>query len=109
MEKGKMNQSIYPPRNQSLDIAKGLGILLVVLGHYINVNSFPNAFIRSFHMPLFFIISGACFWCERKKEIVEFIKKRAVQLIIPLILFCIVTLFIQCMLDKNLNAVTNMH
>ena len=65
MEKGKMNQSIYPsPRYQILDIAKGLGILLVVLGHYINVNSFPNAFIRSFHMPLFFIISGACFCFE---------------------------------------------
>lgn len=60
-------------------------------------------------MPLFFIISGACFCSERNKEIVKFIKKRTVQLIIPLILFCIVTLFIQCMLDKNLNAVTNMH
>ena len=105
------NESVHlpPPRNQILNIAKGLGILLVVLGHYINVNSFPNAFIRSFHMPLFFIISGACFCFERNKEIVKFIKKRTVQLIIPLILFCIVTLFIQCMLDKNLNAVTNMH
>lgn len=59
-------------------------------------------------MPLFFIISGACFF-DRNKEIVKFITKRTVQLIIPLILFCIVTLLMQCMLDKNLNAVTNMH
>lgn len=109
MKQDKMNLSIYPPRNQILDIAKGLGILLVVLGHDINVNSFPNEFIRTFHMPLFFIISGACFCFERNKEIVKFITKRTVQLIIPLVLFCIVTLFIQCMLDKNLNAVTNMH
>ncbi|WP_438830786.1 acyltransferase family protein [Streptococcus pluranimalium] len=54
---------------KSIDIAKGLGIILVVLGH-----SFPDAlskggienpifrflesFIYSFHMPLFFFVSG---------------------------------------------------
>lgn len=28
MKKDKMNLSIYPPRNQILDIAKGLGIFI---------------------------------------------------------------------------------
>lgn len=41
-----------------LDLAKGIGILLVVLGH----GMFPNHFfIDSFHMPLFFILAGITF------------------------------------------------
>lgn len=38
-----------------IDLAKGFGILLVILGH----GMFPCHFvIDSFHMPLFFILSG---------------------------------------------------
>lgn len=48
-----------------LDYAKAIGIILVVLGHVINTqgNILPSGkivlqYIYSFHMPLFFIISG---------------------------------------------------
>ena len=40
-----------------LDIAKGLGILLMVLGHS-SVPVVVAKFIWAFHMPLFFIASG---------------------------------------------------
>lgn len=40
-----------------VDIAKGLGIFLVVLGHTYRKNPVQN-WIYSFHMPLFFILSG---------------------------------------------------
>ena len=40
-----------------LDIAKGLGIILMVLGHT-SIPKFASDFIWSFHMPLFFIASG---------------------------------------------------
>ena len=46
-----------------LDIAKGIGILLVVLGHnYIRIVA-PGMgkFIFSFHMPFFFLLSGMLF------------------------------------------------
>ena len=53
-----------------LDLAKGIGILLVVLGH----GMFPNHFlIDSFHMPLFFFIERylfkekKCFFIKMKK------------------------------------------
>jgi fucose 4-O-acetylase-like acetyltransferase len=62
---------VGPARDNSLDIAKGFGILLVVLGHCLDglVSSgfFPAALlwptlvvfvIYLFHMPLFFVISG---------------------------------------------------
>lgn len=48
-------------RNRSADIAKGLGILLVVFGHNWIVQHEPGALYRiifSVHMPLFFFLSG---------------------------------------------------
>lgn len=46
-------------RIYAYDIAKGIGILLVVIGHYLPEFSFLRNFIFSFHMPLFFLLSGA--------------------------------------------------
>lgn len=47
-------------RIEYIDIAKGLGILLVVLGHndFALVSPFTHKFVYAFHMPLFFFISG---------------------------------------------------
>lgn len=40
-----------------IDCMKGIGIILVVLGH-IYKDNLVNIWVYSFHMPLFFIISG---------------------------------------------------
>lgn len=53
--------SIAASRNNSIDIAKGIGILLVVIGHnWIITHDKALLFrmIYSFHMPLFFILAG---------------------------------------------------
>lgn len=53
-----VNQS--KPRQAWLDALKGLGIVLVVLGHLPQVaRSDVGAAIYSFHIPLFFALSGA--------------------------------------------------
>ena len=50
-------------RDIAFDIAKGIGIILVVVGHYIPAGA-PKwyvdfiDFIYYFHMPLFFIVAG---------------------------------------------------
>lgn len=82
---------------------------MVVLGHYLNVDSFPNAIIRSFHMPLFFIISGACFSLDRNMFFLDFIKKRSCQLIVPIVGFSLLTLLIKCLLEGNLNPLYILH
>ena len=41
-----------------LDMVKGIGILFVVLGHMEDISTGLRIWISSFHMPLFFIVSG---------------------------------------------------
>lgn len=53
-------------RNVSLDVAKGVGIILVVICHL--KLSFMTTYIYWFHMPLFFIISGYLFKKPDKKD-----------------------------------------
>ena len=62
-------------RDITFDIAKGIGIVLVVIGHYIP-DTAPSwyigfvSFVYHFHMPLFFMIAG--FFYERSiKKIVR--------------------------------------
>lgn len=45
-------------RNETVDIAKGLGIVLVILGHLVVGDGLVSKWIFSFHMPLFYFLSG---------------------------------------------------
>lgn len=41
-----------------IDLVKGIGILCVLLGHLIPNDDVVKPAIYSFHMPLFFIVTG---------------------------------------------------
>jgi len=58
-----VDKESLPPRIAYLDVAKGIGILLVILGHNSIKASVPGMekFIFSFHMPFFFLLSGMLF------------------------------------------------
>lgn len=49
---------LYNYRDINIDVAKGIGFICVVFGHLIPTKHVMSMFIFSFHMPLFFIISG---------------------------------------------------
>ena len=66
-------------RIKSIDIAKAIGIFLIVLGHTLEFGELRK-FIYSFHVPLFFFLSGLCF--SRKKNII-FIKKKILTIYVP--------------------------
>lgn len=70
-------------RIEYIDIAKGIGILLVVLGHndFGYVSPFGYKFIYSFHMPLFFFLSG--YFLNTSIPFVTFLKKRFNSLLKP--------------------------
>ncbi len=54
-------------RIEEVDIMRGIGIILVVIGH-MGINSAIFRFIYAFHMPLFFFISGITY---KEKRIVD--------------------------------------
>ncbi len=72
-----------------LDMARGIGMVLVVMGHieYMSFEVLQGIYI--FHMPLFFLISGILIWerQEEKKSLKELAKKKWKGIMIPYILF----------------------
>lgn len=74
-------------RIEAIDVAKGIGIFLVVIGHFINMNSYPGRVIYSFHMPLFFFLSGICFNEKKYATLLEFFGNRARTLLWPCFCF----------------------
>lgn len=70
-------------RIEYIDIARGVGILLVVMGHndFSLVSPFAYKLIYSFHMPLFFFLSG--YFLNTAIGFWDFFKKRFNTLIKP--------------------------
>lgn len=71
-------------RIEWLNIAKGLGMILVILGHAVGFGTPPHNIIFAFHMPLFFILSGFVY---KTCEFGVLLKKRAKSLLLPYFLF----------------------
>ena len=70
------------PRIEYYDIAKGIGILLVVWAH--GRGPFSN-YIYQFHMPLFFLISGLLY--SEAAGVGEFIKRKVKSLYLPFVIW----------------------
>lgn len=85
-------------RHWFIDYAKSIGILLVILGHYVYYLELPFAHnmmwgiehsITLFHMPLFFVVSGMLF---RDVEFKKLWAKTKKQLIYPYVYLCLICL-----------------
>ncbi len=72
------------------DYAKAVGIFLMLLGHNELASKEAFCFIYTFHMPLFFILSGY-FVSERKDTFSEWLSKNFKALIIPYLFFYLLT------------------
>ncbi len=101
-------------RDGSIDIAKGIGIILVVFAHTI-VPQLRNAagakfiwiFIYNFHMPLFFFISGYLFekGLEHYTSKSKFILGKLKLLMLPYLVFSVFAYaFIACALKISVLA-----
>lgn len=71
-------------RRTEFDILKGIGILLVMIGHAIPQTGFAHNLIYNSHMPLFFFASGIFF---REKPLKEGVLKDVKTLMIPWVTF----------------------
>jgi acyltransferase len=72
-----------------VDNLKVIGILLVMIGHMESINPYLAVYIYSFHVPLFFFISGFLFHPEKYQGPREFITRKIFTLILPYFFFCI--------------------
>lgn len=85
-----------------VDLIKAFGITLVILGHIQNHGDL-YLWITSFHMPLFFMISGF-FFIKPDVNIKTHLKKRWVNLIVPYLFFYILTYGYWAGIEQNLRA-----
>lgn len=101
-----MNKIVEKKRDLSFDIAKGIGMLAVILGH-MSLLARLSGFIFSFHMPLFFLINGYFF---KEKDSWVCIRKKARSLILPYVCTCILVIlssvFWNIIKGADLNTVT---
>ena len=80
-------------RNQSVSIAKGIAIVLMVAAHA-NCPSFAQKFIGMFHMPLFFFMSGYCFRNKYLQDVKGYLIKRIYGLWLPFVKYELVFLLL---------------
>lgn len=71
-------------RVRYFDIAKGIAIFCIIAGHM--GNGVINNFVFTFHVPIFFLISG--YFLKSNTSLQEFTSKKYRQLIHPYIITC---------------------
>lgn len=108
-----------------LDIAKGIGIILVVIGHCIPDAASPagvsvpfyrvlHHVIYSFHMPLFFFIAGFLTYKQGQsvltsKNKIARIKKRVQRLLVPYLFVGICYMPMKLLLSQFANKAYDVH
>ena len=71
-------------RAGDVDLLRGIGILLMILGH-VYFGGIFDKYIHAFHMPLWFIVSG--FFVDITKDTNNYIIRRIKALLIPYVVF----------------------
>ncbi len=78
-------------RLEYIDIAKGLTICLMVIGHSSIPHTLSN-WIWSFHMPFFFFMSGL--FTSWDKDYYNFVRGKTISLLVPFLVYSIVNLLL---------------
>ena len=84
------NQTISNQRLDYIDIAKSIGMLAIVWGH-IRLGDWTTAFVYSWHIPLFFILSGMMFNKGKYVDIKSFLMRKVKTLLVPYVIYSFVT------------------
>ena len=104
-------------RQDWVDIAKGIGILLVVYGHIArgvvsagmgiehHVLRLADSIVYTFHMPLFLFLSGLFFYSSLKKRGgIGLVLNRLDTVLYPYVVWSLLQGFIEVMLDPYTNG-----
>ena len=80
-----------------LDVLKGIGIILVLVGH-IYANKIVFTWLYSFHMPLFFFAAG---WVYKQKPVLADVKRRIQTIVIPYFTFGFLVLIYWQLIERH--------
>lgn len=83
-------------RYRYLDIARGIGILLVIISHAHGLSSY----LINYYIPIFFVISG--FTYHSGRSYLENIVKKAKRLLIPYFVYSFVLLGVYMLLGRSM-------
>ncbi len=98
-----------------LDMAKGIGAILMVLGHVPELPEVVRAVVTSFHMPLFFVLSGIILSAtgETNRSFREILKRKMRSIMIPYVVFSVlshmVEIFLILVMDSGTWETFGMH
>ena len=80
-----------------LDVLKGIGIVLVAIGHVYS-NRVIYSWFYSFHMPLFFLAAG---WVYKEKPVLKDLKRRIHTIVIPYFSFGVLILIYWQVIERR--------
>ena len=83
--------SPHTNRINAIDVAKGIGILCIVLGHIVP-NSYVVRWLYAFHVPLFFLLSGFTYSLKEDKK--AFYLNKVKRLLLPYLIFAVISIAI---------------
>ena len=95
-------------RIEWIDTLRGFAMFYVILGHaFVTKSNFIRKYIYSFHMPLFFFISGMT---SKKYDLswLDFLKKKAKSLLLPYLCLNIFVLILKYLFHFTLGIYNNL-
>jgi len=92
-----------------LDTAKFIGIFCIYLGHFAAAAGHAYAFVFTFHVALFFFLSGCTESLGREVPFLDYVKKQAKNILAPFFFFAVVSLAFHCVYaDSSLDIVPSL-
>ncbi len=84
-------------RLQYVDIARGIAMICIILGHL--GNPAINRVVFTFHVPIFFFITG--YFTSTKRSLPKFTKNKIRTLLVPYAISCLAIIILGTMLGAH--------
>ena len=102
------NQTLTRKHIDWIDVAKGIGIFLILFGHvsYELKTRYIHTIIYTFHIPAFFVLSGLVFSIKPGTKFLSFVKNKVFRIGIPSLIFVTIGLIVALCVKRPINAVS---
>lgn len=99
-----MSETAATGRIHYLDVLKGIGIVFVVFAHA-NSSLYGGGYLYSFHMVLFFFISGLLMNPGKYATMKGFLESRVKQLYIPFVVFYLLRYLYWLVVERSMRSI----